>query len=101
MIRSKSAIFAKPQHWVLSTANETLKTKSRKKSDHMYLKANFTYYVFYGKGKRYTKSIHDFTKPFSSLGDPKILKFVAMNIGGPDIDTVYYWRGQQGLALKP
>ena len=54
-----------------------------------------------GTGKRYSKSLHDFYEAILIIGGPKLATFVAMNIGGPGLDTVYHWRRQNRVDLKP
>ena len=42
------------------------------------------------EGKRYSKSLHDFYEALLILCGPKLAIFVATNIGGPDINTIYH-----------
>ena len=52
------------------------------------------------RGRRYEESCRQFYEVLLILGGPSIAKFVALNLDGPDIDTIHHWRRKSKLNLK-
>lgn len=45
-------------------------------------------------GKQYRLSSKLFLQFLLMLGGPKIATFVALNLGGPEVNSIYCWRNQ-------
>ena len=52
------------------------------------------------KGRRYNKSVQEFYEVLLILGGPRLARFVAENLDGPGINTMYHWRQMNSLKLK-
>ena len=52
------------------------------------------------KGKRHKGSNQMFYEVLLTLGGPKLAKFVAANLEGPDLSTIYRWRTKNRLNLE-
>ena len=51
------------------------------------------------QGKRYSKSVKEFYEVLMYWGGPRIASFVAMNMLGPEVHSMYRWRKQKNLEL--
>ena len=50
-------------------------------------------------GKRYRPSFKLFLEVLLMLGGPRIATFVAINLGGPEIHSIYRWRNQHHIIV--
>ena len=50
-------------------------------------------------GKRYKMSVQMFFEVLLNWGGPRLANFVASNINGPEIHSVYRWRNQHKVTL--
>ena len=53
------------------------------------------------EGKRYRGSFKMFIEVILMWGGPRLASFVAMNIGGPEIHSVFRWRKQNNTNITP
>ena len=53
------------------------------------------------KGNRYKSSTRHFFESLLILGGPRIANFVAINMGGPNLNSIYRWRKINLISLKP
>ena len=51
-------------------------------------------------GKRYRPSFKLFLEVLLMLGGPRIATFVAINLGGPEIHSIYRWRNQHRVDIS-
>lgn len=49
-------------------------------------------------GKRYTNSVKEFYEVLMYWGGPRVAAFVAQNMDGPEIHSMYCWRKQKCLV---
>ena len=52
------------------------------------------------KGRRYMTSTKQFYQVLLMLGGPKVANFVALNMCGPEIHTIYRWRKESAIDMK-
>ena len=52
------------------------------------------------QGKRYTKSVKEFYEVLMYWGGPRIASFVALNLHGPEVHSLYRWRKNESLHLS-
>eukprot|EP00112_Aurelia_sp_Birch-Aquarium-sp1_P008356 Seg1918.2 transcript_id=Seg1918.2/GoldUCD/mRNA.D3Y31 product="hypothetical protein" protein_id=Seg1918.2/GoldUCD/D3Y31 len=50
---------------------------------------------------RNKKSVQEFYEALLIIGGPRLATFVAQNLGGPGIHTIYTWRHKRQLDLQP
>ena len=55
---------------------------------------------FEKNGKRYRPSFKLFLEVLLMLGGPRIATFVAINLGGPEIHSIYRWRNQHRVDIS-
>ena len=69
----------------------TLKAMLETVSRNLHVKTN---------GKRYQPSFKLFLEVLLMLGGPRIATFVAINLGGPEIHSIYRWRNQHSVDIS-
>ena len=52
------------------------------------------------QGKRYNKTVKEFYEVLMYWGGPRIATFVAFNLLGPEIHTLYRWRKKKDIDLE-
>ena len=52
------------------------------------------------QGRRFETSVQEFYEVILILGGPRLARFVAENLDGPGINTIYHWRQTNSLSLK-
>ena len=52
------------------------------------------------QGKRYNKTVKEFYEVLMYWGGPRIATFVALNLLGPEVHTLYRWRKKKDIDLE-
>ena len=53
------------------------------------------------KGKRYPAPLQTFFEVILMWGGPRLANFVAMNVFGPEVHSIFRWRKQKAINLTP